>query len=79
MVASACSIDAEPLKLDWAAFHTIGLALAWRLKCELGSAARVIYEKPREAPLCKLNNRREVLLDGSLVKLAGITEIFGLA
>lgn len=55
--------------LNWPDFHTRGLALARRLKGEVGPAFRVIYEKPREDPAHRDQERREVLDDGSVVLL----------
>lgn len=56
--------------LNWPDFHTRGLELAQRLKEEVGAAFRVIYEKPREDPARRIDERREVLDDGSVVPLA---------
>jgi hypothetical protein len=57
------------LDLNWPDFHTRGLALAKRLKIEVGAAFRVIYEKPAEDPAHHDHERREVLADGSVVPL----------
>ena len=51
---------------DWIAFHARGLHLARELKAEVGDAYRVVYEKPAEDPNSSLDERREVLADGSL-------------
>ena len=51
---------------DWIAFHARGLQLARELKAEVGDAYRVVYEKPAEDPNSSLDERREVLADGSL-------------
>ena len=55
--------------LNWPDFHTRGLALAKRLKDEVGAAFRVIYEKPAEDPAHDDHERCEVLDDGSVVLL----------
>jgi hypothetical protein len=52
--------------LDWESFHERGLVLAKRLKTEVGEAWRVVYEKPKEDPNCRVSERREILMDGSL-------------
>ena len=54
---------------DWPAFHARGLQLARELKAEVGDAYRVVYEKPAEDPNSSLDERREVLADGSLQAL----------
>ena len=51
------------------AFHARGLQLARELKAEVGDAYRVVYEKPAEDPNSSLDERREVLADGSLQAL----------
>lgn len=63
--------------LDWADFHACGLALARRLKAEVGEAAGVIYEKPAEDPDHAKEERREVLADGSLALLPGMQSSSG--
>lgn len=57
------------LALDWPRFHERGLELAVRLKTEVGSNFRVIYEKPYEDPGRRCQERREVLDDGRIVPL----------
>ena len=52
--------------LDWEAFHDRGLALARRLKMEVGDSAQVIYMKPVEDPGNVIDQRREVLSSGLL-------------
>ncbi len=56
--------------LDWPRFHEQGMALARRLKAELGDAARVYYEKPFEDPNQRVNERVEILADGEGVEAA---------
>ena len=55
--------------LDWPSFHERGMALARRLKAELGDAARVYYEKPVEDPNQSINERVELLADGTNVEI----------
>lgn len=57
---------------DWIAFHTRGLQLARSLKEEVGDSFRIIYEKPCEDPECRVDERREVLADGTLVPLPSL-------
>lgn len=54
--------------LDWPRFHEQGMALARRLKAELGDAARVYYEKPVEDPNQRVNERVEILAGGAVVE-----------
>ena len=54
---------------DWPAFHARGLQLCRWLKEEVGDAYRVIYEKPYEDPDAKIDERREILADGSVIAL----------
>ena len=51
---------------DWPAFHARGLQLARWLKEEVGDVYRVVYEKPCEDPNHRIDERREILADGSL-------------
>lgn len=53
---------------DWPRFHEIGMALAHRLKAELGDAARIYYEKPVEDPNQRINERVEILAGGAVVE-----------
>ena len=53
---------------DWPRFHEIGMALTRRVKAELGDAARVFYEKPMEDPNRRIQERVELLSDGSIVE-----------
>ena len=53
---------------DWPRFHEIGMALARPLKAELGDAARIYYEKPMEDPNRRIQERVELLSDGSIVE-----------
>lgn len=54
--------------LDWPNFHERGMALARRLKAELGDAARIYYEKPVEDPNQRINERVEILAGGAIVE-----------
>ena len=40
-----------------------------QLKEEVGNAYRIVYQKPCEDPDSRLDERREVLADGALVRL----------
>lgn len=51
---------------DWMAFHARGLRLSRWLKDEVGDAYRVVYCKPWEDPNHSIEQRREILRDGSL-------------
>ena len=54
--------------VDWPRFHERGMALARRLKAELGDAARIYYEKPCEDPNQRVAERVEILADGTVVE-----------
>ena len=51
---------------DWLAFHARGFQLSRWLKEEVGNAYRVVYDKPCEDPNHRLDERTEILADGSL-------------
>ncbi len=53
---------------DWPRFHEIGMALTRRLKAELGDTARIYYEKPMEDPNRRIQERVELLSDGSIIE-----------
>jgi hypothetical protein len=53
-----------PVLLDWVRFHACGMALAKRLKAEVGSI-RVIYAKPFEDPDHERDGDFEIMADGS--------------
>ncbi len=61
---------------DWLAYHARGLELTRRLKAEVGDAYRVIYDKPFEDPNHRIDERREILADGSLVSIPVSREAF---
>ena len=54
---------------DWMAFHEQGLQLTRWLKEEVGDAYRVVYYKPFEDPNHRIDERTEVLADGTLLPL----------
>ena len=54
---------------DWRTFHARGLQLALWLKEEVGEAYRVVYEKPYEDPNHRIDERREIRVDGTRVPL----------
>lgn len=54
---------------DWPTFNARGVELARKLKDEVGDAYRVIYDKPTEDPNHRIDERREVLGDGSLAPI----------
>ena len=60
--------DAGIALLDWPRFHERGMALARRLKAELGDAVRIYYEKPVEDPNQCINERVEILAGGAIVE-----------
>ncbi len=64
-----------PLKLNWLRFHQEGLSLTRQLKGALLDNYRIIYEKPMEDPWHHKQERREVLLDGTLVTLPNRREL----
>jgi len=57
---------------SWIDFHARGLQLARWLKEEVGDAYRVVYEKPFEDPNHRIDERREILADGSLAPLPSL-------
>jgi len=59
----------DPNSIDWEDFHWRGLALAKRLKVELGDQVTVIYEKPFEDPTMHANERYEILRTGGVVPI----------
>jgi hypothetical protein len=52
-------------EIDWPRYHATGLALARRLKAEIGDAARVVYSRPIEDPNPADVQRCEILRDGT--------------
>lgn len=66
-----CEVEAK-MSFDWHKFHERGLTLARRVKAELGSDVRIIYEKPSEDPGCAVDERREILPDGSIKRVCPI-------
>lgn len=64
-----CSDDFDDSGWDWIAFHARGLQLSRWLKEEVGDAYRVIYYKPSEDPNHCIDERTEILINGTLVTL----------
>ena len=57
------NVYGNDLCFDWESYHIRGLALARRLKAELGPEVKVRYVKPCEDPDSEINACTEVLLD----------------
>jgi hypothetical protein len=72
----AAWFDENRQPFDWPCFHAQGIALARRLKAELGDVVRIIYQKPFEDPCREIDERREVLVDGSLIALPGRMQLY---
>lgn len=64
---------------DWEGFHREGIALSRKLKKSLGVDVRVVYEKAYEDPNNGVDERREILTNGSLKSLASRNEVNALA
>ncbi len=64
----------DPPVMNWDAFHRQGLALARRLKAELGNQVRVVYDIPVEDPSYRtyrgIDVRTEILQDGKFKLIA---------
>jgi hypothetical protein len=60
------SVSSDQSDWDRLDFNARGLALAGRLKQQVGNYYRVVYERPAEDPNCKICERTEVLADGSV-------------
>ncbi len=60
--------------MDWKRFHDQGIALARRLKAELGDQVRVVYDTPVEDPSYRtyrgFDVRTEILASGRLKLVA---------
>ena len=65
------SDDFDASGWDWMAFHEQGMQLTRWLKEEVGDAYRVVYYKPFEDPNHRIDERTEVLADGTLFKIQG--------
>lgn len=65
----------RPLRINWLRFHQEGLSLTRQLKTALGDNYCIIYEKPMEDPWHQRQERREVMLDGTLVTLPSRREL----
>jgi hypothetical protein len=57
-----------PDAFDWPAFHEQGIALARLVKQDIRTRAHVIYQKAVQDPRHRAEERREVSLDGALVR-----------
>jgi len=58
---------------DWPAFHARGLQLSRWLKKEVGTAYRVVYDKAFEDPNHSIDERTEILVDGTLMPLPSVS------
>lgn len=63
-------------ELDWEDIHSRGVEYARQLKRALGDSITIIYLKPDEDPEKTIDERREVLGDGSLLPLPTLKEIY---
>ena len=54
---------------NWPAFHARGMQLSCWLKEEVGAAYRVVYMKASEDPNRRIDERTEILADGTLLPL----------
>lgn len=68
--------DFDDSSWDWIEYHTRGLRLSRLLKDEVGSAYRVFYTKPDEDPNLRIDERREILADGTLVPIPVTRDAF---
>jgi hypothetical protein len=68
-------LAAAPHCFDWAAFHAEGIDLARRVKQEFRTRARVIYQRPVQDPCHRNHERREVSLEGALVRLPNRAQV----
>jgi hypothetical protein len=62
---------------DWAAFHARGLHLSRWLKDEVGHTHRVVYIKSGQDPQHRIDERREILADGTLLPLPSFRDLLG--
>jgi hypothetical protein len=60
---------------DWSAFHAQGVDLARQVKQEIRTRAHVIYRKAVQDPRHRADERQEVSLEGSLVRLPNLAQI----
>jgi len=68
-------VAAAPSCFDWTAFHAEGLELARQIKQEFRTRAHVIYQKPVQDPRHRADERLEVSLEGTLVRLPNRAQI----
>ena len=68
------AVGNSALAMDWDEFHRQGIALARRLKAELGDQVRVVYDTPVEDPSYRtyrgVDVRTEILPGGELKLVA---------
>jgi len=69
------ALAAAPHCFDWSAFHDEGISLARQIKQEFRTHARVIYQKPVQDPRHRADERREVSMEGTLVRLPNRAQI----
>jgi hypothetical protein len=62
-------------EFDWAAFHAQGIALARLVKQEIRTRARVIYQKSVQDPRHRDDERQEVSIEGTLLRLPNRAQI----
>lgn len=53
----------------WSAFHADGIALAIRVKQEIRTRAHIVYQKALQDPRHRADERQEVSLEGTLLRL----------
>jgi hypothetical protein len=64
-----CGRENASGEFDWTAFHAEGIALAHLVKQEIRTRARVIYQKSVQDPRHRADERQEVSLEGTLMRL----------
>jgi Circularly permutated YpsA SLOG family len=69
------ALAAAPTCFDWPAFHAEGVDLARRVKQEFRTRAHVIYQKAVQDPRHRADERLEVSLEGSLLRLPNRAQI----
>jgi len=69
------ALAAAPHCFDWSAFHDEGIALARRVKQEFRTHARVTYQKPVQDPRHRADERQEVAMEGTLVRLPNLAQL----
>lgn len=69
------ALAAAPHCFDWTAFHVEGIALARQVKQEFRTRAHVIYQKPVQDPRHRADERQEVSIEGTLVRLPNRAQV----